>query len=472
MWRPTFRPVVVLSSHHHRLEDGSLQRPPSGLSLRPHVPQQPTSRGTVEDPPPGEEEAFGLLVHLERRLAALWERVDAGGRQAEQRHQQLLELYAELQQQVGVKSHGSADCWTRTRMFSGDQKLLQETLKRLSAGAARLIRPLSSSVGADRHSHRALLAEVARLEAALEDIRGDVDGLSSCQEVGQQLDTIQQKVSEEVSSQVQTLIYGNRLTVGGRPPGDVLRWLSRRYVSRADLQASLVSLELGVLQNISLQLEQRRGQEASREKVRRGGGAACSVFLSDVDVIVKDALRLFSQDRTGLADFALESGGGSVLTSRCSQSYQTKAALLSVFGVPLWYFSQSPRAVIQPDVHPGNCWAFRGSRGFLAIRLSMPIFPTAFSLEHVPKALTPRGTLLSAPRDFSVFGLEDEEEERGKLLGSYSYDEDGESVQMFAVTEGCDRTFQVIEVQVLSNWGHPDFTCMYRFRVHGTPQHG
>lgn len=35
-----------------------------------------------------------------------------------------------------------------------------------------------------------------------------------------------------------------------------------------------------------------------------------SLLLSqDVHMIVKNALRVFSQDRTGLADYALESGG-------------------------------------------------------------------------------------------------------------------------------------------------------------------
>lgn len=57
----------------------------------------------------------------------------------------------------------------------------------------------------------------------------------------------------------------------------------------------------------------------------------------------------------------------------------------------------------QPNVHPGNCWAFQGSTGFLVIRLSMSILPTAFSLEHIPKALAPSGTLRSAPRDFRVY---------------------------------------------------------------------
>lgn len=34
-----------------------------------------------------------------------------------------------------------------------------------------------------------------------------------------------------------------------------------------------------------------------------------SRLSQDVRVIVENALRLFSQDRTGLADYALESGG-------------------------------------------------------------------------------------------------------------------------------------------------------------------
>uniref|UniRef100_H3CD45 SUN domain-containing protein n=1 Tax=Tetraodon nigroviridis TaxID=99883 RepID=H3CD45_TETNG len=185
--------------------------------------------------------------------------------------------------------------------------------------------------------------------------------------------------------------------------------------------------------------------------------------------IVENALRRFSEDRTGMPDFALESGGGSILSTRCSETYRTKVALLSLFGFPLWYFSQSPRAVIQPDVHPGNCWAFRGSSGFLVIRLSMPIFPTAITLEHTPKALSPSGKMHSAPRDFSVYGLDDENQERGHLLGVYTYDQDGDAVQTFTVSEVYERPFQLVEVQVTSNWGQPDYTCLYRIRVHGTP---
>ncbi|KAG7247583.1 hypothetical protein CRUP_028865, partial [Coryphaenoides rupestris] len=83
-----------------------------------------------------------------------------------------------------------------------------------------------------------------------------------------------------------------------------------------------------------------------------------------------------------------------------------------------------------PDVYPGNCWAFKGSQGYLVIKLSLRVQPTAFYLEHIPKTMSPTGSITSAPRNFSVY---------------------------------------IIEVRVLSNWGHPEYTCLYRFRVQGEP---
>lgn len=33
----------------------------------------------------------------------------------------------------------------------------------------------------------------------------------------------------------------------------------------------------------------------------------------------------------------------------------------------------------------------------------MPIWPTTFTLEHIPKALAPTGNIASAPKDFAVY---------------------------------------------------------------------
>ncbi|XP_028424545.1 SUN domain-containing protein 1 isoform X2 [Perca flavescens] len=522
----------------------------SSVSSQSHAaPGATEESGEVEQlysPPPAaaEEETSeavadesARLGRLERSLRALWERVEAGGQRAEQRHAELLHLYTDLllqQQLVSDQSHGDTvqpwlngllqqqleqqlehlqrrlDEERRQTEQSRQQDVLQQQsqtarldqlelqLQKLAARtedmqqrreAATTVSPLPTTLpaairgGVERQSHDALLAEVARLKAALERVRRNVGGLSGCRDGCRGLDTIHQTISEQVSArvreEVRVLVYGNQLSPAGGTSRDdgglqesLLQWLSRRYVSEADLQVALSSLERSVLQNISLQLEElkkHRGEGTGGQPVQHAA-AGDAVTREEVQVMVKNALRLFSQDRTGMADYALESGGGSVLSTRCSETFETKAALLSLFGLPLWYFSQSPRAVIQPDVHPGNCWAFRGSTGFLVIRLSMKILPTAFSLEHIPKILAPSGALHSAPRDFNVYGLDDESQEKGKLLGSFTYEEDGEALQTYAVTEENDRAFQIIEVQVLSNWGHQEYTCMYRFRVHGTPR--
>ncbi|XP_078135857.1 uncharacterized protein LOC144536536 isoform X2 [Sander vitreus] len=500
----------------------------------------PPPAAAEEEATVAEADESARLGRLERSLAALWERVEAGGQQAEQRHTELLHLYTDLLQQqqleqqlVSDQSAGDAvqpwlnglleqqleylqrrlDEERRQTEQSRQQDVLQQQsqttrldqlelqLQKLAARteemqrrqeAATTVSPLPTTLpaaisgGVDHQSHDALLVEVARLEAALERVRRDVGGLTGCRDGCRGLDTIQQTISEQVSVQVREevrdLVYGNQLTADGGTSRDdgglqesLLQWMSQRYVSEADLQVALSSLERSILQNISLQLEKlkkHRGEGTGGQPVLHPAAAAAgdTVTREDVQVMVKNALRLFSQDRTGMADYALESGGGSVLSTRCSETFETKAALLSLFGLPLWYFSQSPRAVIQPDVHPGNCWAFRGSMGFLVIRLSMRILPTAFSLEHIPRILAPSGSLHSAPRDFNVYGLDDESQENGKLLGFFTYDEDGEALQTYAVTEENDRAFQIIEVQVLSNWGHQEYTCMYRFRVHGTPR--
>ena len=54
-------------------------------------------------------------------------------------------------------------------------------------------------------------------------------------------------------------------------------------------------------------------------------------------------------------------------------------------------------------MQPGQCWAFKGSQGYLVLQLSTAIKPTAFSLEHIPKALSPTGRIDSAPKRFSVW---------------------------------------------------------------------
>ncbi|XP_068109703.1 SUN domain-containing protein 2 isoform X3 [Hyperolius riggenbachi] len=191
--------------------------------------------------------------------------------------------------------------------------------------------------------------------------------------------------------------------------------------------------------------------------------------LKDEEVyeIVNRALERYSEDRIGLVDYALESSGASVVNTRCSETFETKTALLSLFGVPLWYQSQSPRVILQPDSNPGNCWAFRGSQGYVVIHLSSRIRPTAVTLDHIPRSLSPKSTISSAPKDFSVYGLEEETQREGVLLGNFTYRQDGNPIQTFNIKGENILTYELVELKIQSNWGHAEYTCVYRFRVHG-----
>ncbi|XP_032394399.1 SUN domain-containing protein 1 isoform X1 [Etheostoma spectabile] len=515
------------------------------------VEQTPATRVSQAPPslPPVAVSSVDLerLERIEQRLTLLWEQVQQGDQEQEQRHGEVLGLYSTLREQLHTQTdRESLGLWVSSlleqRLGALRGELTQESAhraqsaeqqKRHQEGQATRLADLELllnnlvaktesvqkkqqqyelekqerekdvitssadtvpiSVGVKQEDHDALLVEVQRLEVELGKIRQDLQGVVGCKGKCEQLDTLQEtvsfsQISSQVSSQVrkelQALFFSNGGSgeEQGEVPESLILWLSQRYVSTPDLQASLSSLELSILKNVSLQLELNRAQTLGEVESQtktivqtvtgtvQHTAAAEGLTEEQVKLIIQNALRLYSQDRTGQVDYALESGGGSILSTRCSETYETKTALMSLFGLPLWYFSQSPRVVIQPDVYPGNCWAFKGSQGYLVIRLSLRILPTSFCMEHIPKALSPTGNITSAPRNFTVFGLDDEYQEEGKLLGHYIYEEDGESLQTFPVMEKNDRAFQIIEVRVLSNWGHPEYTCMYRFRVHGEPR--
>ncbi|XP_028311878.1 SUN domain-containing protein 1 isoform X15 [Gouania willdenowi] len=463
------------------------------------------------------------LKHMEHQLAQLFERIHHRDQREEQLHtptdKQSLGLWVSslLEQKIKLL-RGELDQENTLRVQSVEERLQQGQAARL-ADVELLIKALSDkteevqqkqqqfehkaqkqeeevvtssadtlsvSEGVKQKEHDALLVEVQRLELELGKIRHDLQGVMGCKGKCEQLDTLQETITSQVTAQMrkqlQALFFDN--TGSGEEqrevPESLILWLSQRYVTTPDLQASLAALEQSILRKISLQLEQSRAQTSDKTEfeaeyiVQKVTGTVQHTTTAEglseehVKLIVQNALKLYSQDQIGLVDYALESAGGSILSTRCSETYETKTALMSLFGLPLWYFSQSPRVAIQPDVYPGNCWAFKGSQGYLVIRLSMNIVPSSFSVEHIPKSLSLTGKIASAPRDFTVYGLDDESQEEGKLLGQYTYQEDGESLQTFNVEEQ-SKAFQIIEVRVLSNWGHPDYTCLYRFRVHGKP---
>lgn len=65
-------------------------------------------------------------------------------------------------------------------------------------------------------------------------------------------------MSSQVRKELQALFYGSG--GAGELPESLLLWLSQRYVSTPDLQASLAALEMTILKNVSQQLELQRSE--------------------------------------------------------------------------------------------------------------------------------------------------------------------------------------------------------------------
>jgi SUN domain-containing protein 1/2 len=96
---------------------------------------------------------------------------------------------------------------------------------------------------------------------------------------------------------------------------------------------------------------------------------------------------------------------------------------------------------------------------------------------------------ISAPKRFVLYGLSgesDKDEENKTFLGSFAFDasNDAPPTQTFHLGKSilreendeekseedvyiAETSTPIVMLQVLDNHGHPDYTCIYRFRVHG-----
>ncbi|XP_029813773.1 SUN domain-containing protein 1 isoform X6 [Manacus vitellinus] len=431
---------------------------------------------------------FGRISELEKQMAVVSDRCH----DRNEEYNKMMLLLHNLQDQVAKMSDKSETLKLIKNVMSqyiNDMKLeektdflalhqehelriltLEDLLRKLSAESKDIQKELDiakAKTVRDDDQHSQLMSKIKMLELELSQMKSELLSGGSMKTSCEKVDVIHEKVDAQVRESVKLLLFGDHQE---DLPESLLQWLTSNFVSKSDLQTLLRDLELQILKNITLHMSvtnQKLTSEVVTNAVTNAG--ISGITEAQAQIIVNNALKLYSQDKTGMVDFALESGGGSILSTRCSETYETKTALISLFGIPLWYYSQSPRVVIQPDMYPGNCWAFKGSQGYLVVRLSMKIYPTAFTVEHIPKTLSPTGNITSAPRNFAVYGLDDEYQEEGKLLGEYVYDQEGEPLQMFPVMEENEDAFQIVELRIFSNWGHAEYTCLYRFRVHGKP---
>ncbi|CAB3223837.1 unnamed protein product [Arctia plantaginis] len=245
-----------------------------------------------------------------------------------------------------------------------------------------------------------------------------------------------------------------------------------------DRVRQLIQEYVSVFERRQLEIIREKVKEYTKEIEVRTEHRGMDLDIEAVKRVVAGMLDVYDADKTGLVDYALESAGGQVVSTKCTELYQIKTKQYSILGMPVLWVYTSPRYALTPGAMPAECWAFQGFPGYLVVRTYAIIEVTGFSLEHMSRLLAVDGKIESAPRNFSVYGLHGEMDPEPHLFGDYMYDSNGTSIQYFPVMYpkttnigGVEYpvAYDMIELRVESNHGNPTYTCVYRFRVHGNP---
>nr|CCA21808.1 conserved hypothetical protein [Albugo laibachii Nc14] len=148
--------------------------------------------------------------------------------------------------------------------------------------------------------------------------------------------------------------------------------------------------------------------------------------------------------------------------------------LLTEVVTPPWLSRHNgrPETALSETMEIGSCWAIGGHQANLSIRLSERIIPTSVSIHHIMRQVARDVT--AAPNRFRLWGIV------GNLmtyaidhipLGSYAYNRSASSSQTFKIVPAEELTIALdgITLSIESNHGNQDYTCLYRFQVHGKP---
>ncbi|KAK2489474.1 hypothetical protein MC885_008477, partial [Smutsia gigantea] len=133
----------------------------------------------------------------------------------------------------------------------------------------------------------------------------------------------------------------------------------------------------------------------------------------EISNLVNYILKRLREDQVQMADYALKSAGASIIEAGTSESYKNNKAKLYWHGIGLFNYEMPPDTILQ--------------------------------------------------------GILKQCEGEEMFLGQFVYNKTGTTIQTFELQHEVSETLLCVKLKVLSNWGHPEYTCLYRFRVHGTP---
>ena len=237
-----------------------------------------------------------------------------------------------------------------------------------------------------------------------------------------------------------------------------------------------------------------------------------------IGTLVENAVLRWQKDSIAKPDYAMYYAGGRVIPALTTPTYslQPRGVLSYAWGALTGRTileGRPPVTALHPDISVGNCWPIRGTEGQLAVMLSRSVIITEFTIDHAAKEVA--YDVRPAPQKMEVWGLVEGKENIKKVeeyhhrreqrhqdlvatalrerrhpppkadpypeslpesehyirLAQFTYDiRDNNHIQTFSVPQEIQDLGVDIGVVVLfirGNWGEPEWTCLYRFRVHG-----
>ncbi|KAG6613580.1 SUN domain-containing protein 2 [Phytophthora cinnamomi] len=277
-------------------------------------------------------------------------------------------------------------------------------------------------------------------------------------------DTFERDLQFEMKSKVQDI--EDRMS-------KVLQEEKQALSSSADALRGLDATDPGILRVIEVAVQAVEIKKTGRvDHAALANGA--SVIHSERDLLYQDnssPVQLLTQ-LLGLNDPADDGKFTSPSFRRAPAPFLGQ--LLSSGEIPWWLSRHNgrPETALSETMEMGSCWGIAGSSGRLSVKFAQQIVADAITIDHIPAQIA--SDFSSAPNEFRILGISGHPlRETVELIpfGNFSYASTGSASQTFKLTSPLSQRSAIdgITLEVLSNHGNPEYTCLYRFRVHGQP---
>jgi Sad1 / UNC-like C-terminal len=175
------------------------------------------------------------------------------------------------------------------------------------------------------------------------------------------------------------------------------------------------------------------------------------------------------QSAKATRNFALESLNADIVTIGDTKMLDSDYYFYIFNWLEIPIHRRVPQLVLNPSNQPGQCFAFKPvGDATIVIRLMDKVHVESVSLVHITAAESPTGKVDSAPKEFSVYGLDHIDQKKPFLFGKFRYDlDDQRPAQTFKFDIKSTKAFQLVKFVIHSNHGNDRMTCLYQVMVHG-----